>query len=494
MREDLAVIRKTEWDRSPSLRDVASVLFRQRSLLLMSFALIFAGFLLWGLVAPSYQTEMKVLVRRGRLDPILTPTPTQSPLIEDEVVTEEELNSEVELIQDQDILRTVVSNSGLLAGWRMPWNLGGGDEARLARGVKRLGNRLAVEAVKKSALITVTYDSSSPEQAARVLQCLAAAYLEKHQEVRRPSGQFDFFDHQVVESRRGLEQAEFQLMRFTESEGVVSASLERDIALKRLSDADANYRETGVALAETRERIRSLEAALKVLPTRATTVIRSSDNPQLLGKMKSKLLDLQLKRTELLAKFQPSYRVVEEVDQQIAETKTAIAAEGQAPVRDVTTQQDPDRDSTQAELVKNQVESRALEARSAAFGMVLSSYRTSAHQLGDLAIEQEELLRALKGAEEKYLLYVNKREEARIGDALDRSGILNVTIAEDPRVPALPIWSCWMFVAIGLLTGGTVSTGLAFAADYLAVGFRTPEEVSAYLGSVVLASLPAKPD
>jgi uncharacterized protein involved in exopolysaccharide biosynthesis len=327
-----------------------------------------------------------------------------------------------------------------------------------------------------------------------VLQCLAAAYLEKHQEVRRPSGQFDFFDHQVVESRRGLEQAEFQLMRFTESEGVVSASLERDIALKRFSDADANYRETGVALAETRERIRSLEAALKVLPTRATTVIRSSDNPQLLGEMKSKLLDLQLKRTELLAKFQPSYRVVQEIDQQIAETKTAIAAEGQAPVRDVTTQQDPNRDWTQAELVKNQVESRALEARSAAFGMVLSSYRTGAHQLGDLAIEQEELLRALRGAEEKYLLYVNKREEARIGDALDRGGILNVTIAEDPRVPALPIWSSWMFGAIGLLTGGTVSTGLAFAADYLATGFRTPEEVLVHLGSTVLASLPAKPD
>jgi uncharacterized protein involved in exopolysaccharide biosynthesis len=492
MREELVATRKAEWDPSPSLRDVASVLFRQRQLLLMSFGLIFFGFLLWGLFAPSYQAEMKVLVRRGRLDPILTPTPTQSPLIEDEVVTEEELNSEVELIQDQDILRSVVSTSGLLAGWRMPWNLGGSDEQRLSRAVRRLGRRLNVEAGKKSALITVTYDSSNPEQAAQVLQCVAAAYLEKHQEVRRPSGQFDFFDHQVLESRRGLQQAEFQLMRFTESEGAVSASLERDIALKKYSDADATYRETGVAVAETRERIRSLEATLKVLPTRATTVIRSSDNPQLLGEMKSKLLDLQLKRTDLLAKFQPSYRVVEEVDQQIAETKTAIAAEGQAPVRDVTTQQDPNRDWSQAELVKNRVELTALEARGAATGVVLSNYRTNAHQLGDLAIEQEELLRALKGAEEKYLLYVNKREEARIGDALDQGGILNVTIAEHPRVPALPIWSCWMFGAVGLLAGGTASTGLAFAADYLATGFRTPEEVLAYLGSTVLASLPAK--
>jgi uncharacterized protein involved in exopolysaccharide biosynthesis len=490
MGSELSVIPKAVWEPTPSVRDVASVLFRQRQLLLLSFALIFSVFLLWGLFAPSYQAEMKVLVRRGRLDPILTPTPTQSPLIEDEVVTEEELNSEVELIQDQDILRAVVSNSGLLSGWRMPWRLGGTDEVRLARAVRRLGKRLDVEAVKKSALITVTYDSSNPERAAQVLHCLATAYLEKHQQVRRPSGQFDFFDHQMLESRRGLQQAEFQLMQFTQLEGVVSASLERDIALKRLSDAEANYRETGIALAETRGRIQSLEAALKVLPTRATTAIRSSDNPQLLGEMKSRLLDLQLKRTDLLAKFQPSYRVVTEIDQQIAETKTAIAAEAQSPVRDVTTQQDPNREWGQAELVKSRVEIHALEARGSASGVVLSDYRTSAHQLGDLAIEQEQLLRALKGAEEKYLLYVNKREEARIGDALDQGGILNVTIAEEPRVPALPIWSLWMFGAVGLLAGGTVSTGLAFTADYLATGFRTPEEVFAYLDSPVLASLP----
>jgi hypothetical protein len=35
--------------------------------------------------------------------------------------------------------------------------------------------------------------------------------------------------------------------------------------------------------------------------------------------MKSKLLELELRRTELLTKFQPSYRLVREVEQQIAQ-------------------------------------------------------------------------------------------------------------------------------------------------------------------------------
>ena len=102
----------------------------------------------------------------------------------------------------------------------------------------------------------------------------------------------------------------------------------------------------------------------------------------------------------------------------------------------------------------------------------------------------EELLRNLKTAEEKYLLYVNKREEARIGDALDERGILNVAIAEQPIVPAIPMQSEWSFGLMGLLLAGTASVGLGFAVDCLDPAFRTPDEVAYYLGAPVLASLP----
>jgi capsular polysaccharide biosynthesis protein len=73
---------------------------------------------------------------------------------------------------------------------------------------------------------------------------------------------------------------------------------------------------------------------------------------------------------------------------------------------------------------------------------------------------------------------------------MDQGGILNVTIAEEPRAPALPAQSAWFFGALGLVLGGTVSTGLAFAADSLNASFRTPDEVITHLGTPVLASLP----
>jgi uncharacterized protein involved in exopolysaccharide biosynthesis len=489
MGEELTIIRKPAPETSPTLRDILAVVFRQRRLGLTSFVVVFVAVLGYGLLAPSYQAHMNVLVRRGRVDPLVTPAPTPSPMFQKDEITEEELNSQVELLRDEEILRTVVQTGMTSAPWYEHF-LGGSDEVRQARAIRRTADRLTVEPIRKTNLIKVAYSSADPARAAAVLHSLAHAYLERQQRVRRPSGEFEFFEQQVAQSRRGLLDVQFRLMDFSSNQGVVSAAQERDMALQKLGDAEANGRQTEVSIAEIRQRIRGLQSKLQSLPERTLTLIRNADNPQLTEKMKSKLLELQLKRTELLTRFQPSYRLVQEVDAQIAETKTTIAGEQHSPLRDETTNQEPNHEWAKSELIKAQVELGTLEAHGLATRAQVAGYKEVSQRLGGNALRQGELLGELKAAEDKYLLYMNKREEARIEDALDRGGILNVIIAEEPRVPALPARAKWVFGLIGIFLGGTLSTTLAFAVDYLNPGFRTPEEVIAYLGTPVLASLP----
>jgi polysaccharide biosynthesis protein PslE len=494
MADELTIVPRTMRAPSLTLRDVVSVMFRQRRLVVISFAVIFVGGMLYRWLAPSYQAEMKVLVRRARVDPVMTPTPTQTPLLDHEEITEEALNSEVELLHDQDTLETVVKTSGITSeneSWIRELT-GENPEERLAREVRSLGRKLEVEPVRKSTLITVSYASSNPVQAERVLRCLAQAYLDRHLRVHRTPGQLAFFEQQMVDARRGLEDAQSRLMEFSHDQGIVAADLERDATLQKLLETDANDRVTKVSIVETEQRIRALLSKLQVLPERTTTQVRSSDNMELLENMKAKLLDLELKRTELLAKFEPSYRLVQEIEQQISQTKTSIAAQDRAPVLQTTVDQNPDHQWAAAELIKAEVEFTGLTARAGATNSLLTSYRKTAQELGDHAIQQDELLGTLKAAEAKYLMYANKREEARIGDAMDQGGILNVAIAEQPTVPALPKWSILAFGLSSFVLAGTASTGLAFAADYLNPAFRTPDEVIAYLGSPVLASLPSR--
>jgi uncharacterized protein involved in exopolysaccharide biosynthesis len=245
-----------------------------------------------------------------------------------------------------------------------------------------------------------------------------------------------------------------------------------------------------VQISETAHRVQELNAQLPKLPVRTITQVRTADNPELLRALKASLLDLELKKTQLLTKFEPDTRLVQEVEQQILQAKAAITAEGLTPVHDETTDQDANYEWAKAELQKAKVEMKGLKAREATTSAHLAGYRTLARQLGEDAIVQDDLTSSEKAAQENYLLYVKKREEARMGDALDEGGIVNVAIAEQPVVPALPVWPAGAVVLVGFVAALTSGTGAAFAADYLDPALRTPEDALACLKIPVLASLP----
>ena len=71
------------------------------------------------------------------------------------------------------------------------------NEVRIAKAVRKLGKDLKIEPLRKSNVISVSYQARDPKMAEKVLQALAAAYMEKHLEVHRSSGEFKFFDQQT---------------------------------------------------------------------------------------------------------------------------------------------------------------------------------------------------------------------------------------------------------------------------------------------------------
>lgn len=467
------------------------VLFRQRKAFVCVSATVLAAAVLYGVFGTTYQANMKILLRKGRTD---IPASAQQDAPVDVTrldISEEEVNSEVELLQDYAVLRKVVEENGM--GDRDPLHFlhpGEGRPERIERAARRLAKKIQVEPVKKTNLIKISYSSDNPQQAARVLQSMASAYLEKHKIVHRPDGEAQFFDQQQSEARLQLEQAKGRLLQFTARHGVVSAPQQRDLALQKLSEVDAQYRQTTIELSETQTRVNELQTLLAKLPERTTSQVRISDNPDLLKALKSSLVDLQLKRIQLLTKFEPTHRLVAEVDQQIAQVESAIAAEILQPLRDETTDKNAHYEWATSELQGARVQLKALRARQAATGGQVAAYRTYAHQLEEDAITQDDLLSREKVAQDTYLLYVKKQEEARVGDALDQRGIVNVTIAQPPVAPLLPVTSVWTILAVGLVAAGASGAGAAFAADYLDAGFRTPDDVLAYLNVPVLASLP----
>jgi len=383
------------------LRELAQVLFRQRKVFVCAAGMVLAVVLAYAFAGARYEAQMKLLVRRGRADAPVSAGENAPLDLTRMAVTKEELNSEVELLRDDEVLRKVAEEMGVVGGrdWLHILRLSEAPAQRVERAARRLGKKLKVEAVKKTNLIAISYPSDDPRRAARVLQAVANAYLEKHAAVHRPGGEVQFFEQQTSESRRELEEAERKLLQFTAGHGVVVAAQQRDLALQKLSDVEGSYRQTRIDLTETQQRVWALEGQLAKLPLRSTTQVRIADNPQLMQVLKANLLDLQQKRTQLLTKFEPSHRLVQEVDQEIRQAEAAIVAENSAPLRDETTDKDAHYEWATAELQRAQVELGALQAREAATSAQEAAYRTMAKQLGEAAITQDDLQNAEKAAQ-----------------------------------------------------------------------------------------------
>ncbi len=69
----------------------------------------------------TYRAQVRVLVRRGRSDPPVAAQENAPPDFSRVEVTEEELNSEVELLKDDDVLRRVVEANNLAAHDWLRW-------------------------------------------------------------------------------------------------------------------------------------------------------------------------------------------------------------------------------------------------------------------------------------------------------------------------------------------------------------------------------------
>jgi uncharacterized protein involved in exopolysaccharide biosynthesis len=141
-------------------------------------------------------------------------------------------------------------------------------------------------------------------------------------------------------------------------------------------------------------------------------------------------------------------------------------------------------------LQSAQVQWKALQARQVAISEQAAAWRSIAGKLAEDAITQDDLLSARNAAQENHLLYVKKREEARMNDALDERGIVNVALAQEPVAPALPLSSAWSVLAMGLTAAALAGVAAAFAMDNLDPGFRDPDDVVNCLNLAVLASLP----
>ncbi|MGC2530362.1 MAG: Wzz/FepE/Etk N-terminal domain-containing protein [Candidatus Acidiferrum sp.] len=480
-----------------TLREVLMPLFRQKRLVILTFSATFAlsVFVAWVFAARYYVSEMQIVLEQRRTDPAITAAQNAA-VMNNKIITPDQISSEIALMKGEDILRSVAQDCGLANKWSASELLLPSDPqrikaARIQKAAQSLDKGIKADAEKVSDVIDVRYGAiGDPETPACVLQNLGKLYVEKHLELKRPGGSSTFFAEETARYKQELSDVDQKLADFARTEGVADPDALRTDLAQQLSTSITALHQAQEQVAADEQRIITVQAKLQTTPERVVTQQSSNAANLLMQQLQADLLSAQLKRTQLLVKYNPSFPLVQEADDEIAKTQKAIQNAKQMNYANQTTDRDPTYELLQQDLAKTQLDLASQKANTVAIQKSIQSVRA---QMGDLdakAVKQAALIREDKADEANYLLYETKREQEYTSDALDKRKIADVAIAV-PAVPsALPAFNPFQVTFGGFLLAILAGVAAGFIAEWLDPSFRTPAEVAEILKMPVLASVP----
>ena len=457
------------------LRDILTVLFKHKALLILLPVVVLAVVILLSFIwPPTYQSVGKVQLMRGR--EVTQSGPMSGATSAGNVMSMvqlgvENINSEMELMRSQDVLRQVVTGDLKLANNpHFPY----GDDIRhtpyrfvksvfnnamyvlqlkdrpepVDEAVQELDDRLLTEAVRDSYVINVALRMGDAEMAQSVLTELLKVYQTEHIKVFSNPASAPFFREQRDRIERELRTAQNEMQEFLKDYNISLIDTEKELLLEQYTD----YQNLLSDLEET-------AAAINVDDLDASIIqsLSSQTESTVVREMQLRLLELLGELDRVSHSLGKAHPTVQNLKGQVLNAQTTL-------VEAIATT----RESTQKRIA--QIEDRL-------------------QSLNETKAQSDKLQQQVDILSTNFETYSQQLEESFIADELANQQISNVRIISSPSLPDNPIRpNKLMNLLIGLIGGIVAALALAFFLDYLDHGLKTPEDLEYYTKLAPLAS------
>ena len=460
------------------LQDLRNILWARKWLILgaalLTFTLTAVG--TW-LTKPVYSSSASILVMKERFDAPVTPEQIMAAGRPDTRMTEEDVNSEVEIINSPSLQAQVVkklqleknfatkSSGSVFAAFDKDPTDDKLSASSLA--LAKLQENLTVEPGKKSNLIKITYKANNREQAALVVNTLCDLYQERHVKLRENKGATNFFVEQADAMRAELNEKEAALKRISPLPNPQLLNQQIETQMRQLNEFEVALQSTRTGIIESEARIKSFEQQLASEPERLKSEERISHRTAP-DAIRSQLFTLELRRSELLGKYKPQHRLILDLEKDIEKARRMIEAVEKAPAESTTTSAlNPLRQRLNDTLTTERSALASLREKEKALTVTVAQSKTKVRELGVQGYAQRSLDRERELADQSYQLYSKKGEESRVSAALDKEGIINVKVAEPASVPYKATSpNVQLNLILGLIGGLILGLVAAFTVEY----------------------------
>ncbi|PYT99816.1 MAG: hypothetical protein DMG38_10230 [Acidobacteria bacterium] len=477
-----------EPDEPLDLRAYGRILRKRFSTILIVFFLVFAATLIVTLKEkPVYQAQVLLEIQKENPD-----IPTIKDLYELESVSDSYLKTQYSILASESVARRVIDQLHLdsLPEFNKPkwWQLQerfftphkqtlaldpagrARDPEVYQRALGRFQDRLTVEPVSRSRLVTVSFDSNNARLSASIVNTLAEDYIDENLEARWMATQkaTDWLSQQLVGVKAKLEKSEEQLQDYARHNGLVF--LESD---KGVSENVANER-----LQQLQQELTKAQAQ-RYEKESVYRLVQAGDYESLPGVVENKLVqDLserlaELKRelAQLSTKFNPEYPRVKEIQSQIDEIEAALKDERKRAADKITN------------------EYFAALRREGLVKGALDTQQNQVNVIAEKAVQYNILKREVETNKQLYEGLLQRLKEAGVSASLKASNIRIVDSAEAPAKPAKP--KIPLNLAVASLLGLGLGISAAFLQERLDDTLKGADDVERLFGLSALALIPS---
>lgn len=414
----------------------------------------------------KFQSDMSLIVQNSRKATVISADPTTVAQPVATQVSEEDINSVVEVLGSTDVLDDVAD-----PGWQNGASHTAKAQAEHEGKIGMLRKRLIIMPVRKSHVINVSFVSTDPKVAQDTLSTLLGRFIEKEKALSQPGNVPQFFDKEAQRYKAQWEEAQRKLAQFQQTHGLFTVTDKEAEIAKALDDALALQRANDAELSEVTQRIATEHAQLATTPRRMDTGQRTSPAAGAIDQVNTLLANLNLKRAQLLTTYQPEDRVVKSTDVQIEQARQELDRLKSLTTTDASTDVNPTWQALDQAFTTDSARLKALSGKRATLASQVAELQGQVKGLSGDALEFKNLQENVAMLDANYLLYVQKRDSARMSAAMDDSGLLNFGVVEMPTFSLSPVRPKPM--RDGAL-GIAASLFLAFVTVYLLNMLNTP--------------------
>lgn len=468
--------------------DLSELLKRHRWVILTVFATVVVA--CWVTLqvgfTDEYETQASLLVRIGR-ENAEVPTTVQNGQLLSQGVRVADINSEVQMLSSREHVEAVVDQFGVdkfknvlpvpdsLLGYpkyylkmTARWVKSQWKEFLIAVSLKkRLSPReeavlfvakgLKVEPVKESDVLVMKLRLPSAKLAVEVANAILVHYFARRSEIRQASAGADFFSEELDHRKKKLDDLGGFRASVRERFQLSSPGEQRTNLLKQLSEIETEIHDTNAEISRLEKQREVIRTERNSYPELLQKERVSAQNPSILS-LKERITSLKLERAKVLNRYQPESEVIQKVDREIAELEMILSKEDATVVATVTSEANPVLKELSRQLSEHDFKVAGIIKQRDRLVESAAQINTQLERMNVGSDAYERADREYHLAEQFYMLYVKKLQDAQLSEELNQRRLANVSIISQPEMPMEPVYPPKLFVMgvalpVGLILG-----------------------------------------